>query len=593
MTTLSSIRLTSIEDAGAGGVTVYATPSLLPTTGMTAGDQAFVTSNQRLYISTGSGWYNVALINSTPTFTTSPDATYALSTDLTPTVITLLAQDSDGQIVTYSATDSGMDGIATLSQDSSVFTITPLTDSAGGDIGTFTITFQATDGIGITSALSTFSLSFGTDWTSGTITPDIVSYAIGPNNWKNAGFSPDGSRALLYQQSDFATYSGIIAVADRGDSDLDWSYTTRLYGNNNSGDVINDYTVSNVQWYVPFSNTDYTKTNLWSGDGTRVVVPNAYYYGSSGRGRITVWKDTAGTWSIEQDIEETNAWRWGSGGASIDSDGLFFTTAGMLVGTGAGNDRIRIYSRSGSTWSAYQTLNAANTYTTNTGQYWSYSQLSKNSLTLVGVYSTSQTRSPTPQISIFTRANTSSSFSHVYTFTTDSTYNGNAYNNSNTLTSKFGSGYGNALAMSGDGNTVAICEREADTPIGNRYGRLHIFRNVNGTWTRVGNLYLSSNDMAVSSASSWPISTTMSNDGNTIAAFDWLCDTNGLTNNGRTYVFTNGATDTDWNLSHTIDGPEANLTPGVNGVHWPDDELNDNFYSVGPAGKFLINFQLT
>ena len=149
--------LTSVADGS--GLVVYATPNLLPTSGLTAGDQAYVTSNSRLYISNGSGWYNVALINSTPTFTSGPDAAYALATDLTPTVITLVAQDSDGQVVTYSATDSGMDGIATLSQDSSVFTITPLTDSAGGNTGTFTITFQATDGIGIANALSTFTLS--------------------------------------------------------------------------------------------------------------------------------------------------------------------------------------------------------------------------------------------------------------------------------------------------------------------------------------------------------------------------------------------------------------------------------------------------
>ena len=155
------------------GLTVYATPDLLPTSGLTAGDQAYVTSNNRIYISNGSGWYNVALINSTPTFTSGPDAAYALATDLTPTVITLVAQDSDGQSVTYSATPSGMDGIATLSQDSSVFTVTPLHDSAGG-AGSFTITFQATDGIGIASGVSTFSLTFTPNWSSFNTTVDIT-----------------------------------------------------------------------------------------------------------------------------------------------------------------------------------------------------------------------------------------------------------------------------------------------------------------------------------------------------------------------------------------------------------------------------------
>src|SRR6056300_698789 len=158
----TNAALTSVADGT--GLVVYATPDLLPSSGLTAGDQAFVTSNNRIYISNGSGRYNVATINSTPTFSTAPQSGYSLATDLTPTIITLVAEDSDGTVITYSATDSGMDGIATLSQDSSVFTITPLHDSAGGGSGSFSITFQATDGIGIASELSTFSLFFGPNY---------------------------------------------------------------------------------------------------------------------------------------------------------------------------------------------------------------------------------------------------------------------------------------------------------------------------------------------------------------------------------------------------------------------------------------------
>jgi hypothetical protein len=354
-------------------------------------------------------------------------------------------------------------------------------------------------------------------------------------------------------------------------------------------DVINNYS-NGLQWYSPFSSTDFTQENLWSGDGTRLVVPNGYYYGSSGRGRITVWKDTAGTWSIEQDIEETNGWRWGAGGASIDSDGLFLIVGGQAEGSGVGNDRIKIYSRSGSTWSTFQTLNAANTYVTNTGQYWSQALISRDSLKLVGVYSTSQTRSPAPQLSIFTRANTASSFTNVYNFTTDSTYNDSPYNGSNLNTTKFGSGYGHSVSFSGDGNTIAVCEREADTPVGQRYGRVHIFRNVSGSWTRVANLYLSSENMAVSSPSAWPIAVTLNHNGNKVAAFDWLCDTEGFTNNGRAYIFTNGATDTDWTLTKTIEGPVNGNTIGLTGARYYN---NDDLYVAGKSNGnvFLMKFR--
>ena len=79
-----------------GGLTVYPTINDLPTTSLSSGDQAFVSSTSRMYISNGSGWYNVALINATPTLTISPSGAISLETDgSTPTIITLTGTDSD------------------------------------------------------------------------------------------------------------------------------------------------------------------------------------------------------------------------------------------------------------------------------------------------------------------------------------------------------------------------------------------------------------------------------------------------------------------------------------------------------------------
>jgi hypothetical protein len=47
--------------APAGGMSVFTNPSELPVSGNSAGDQALVTSNNRMYIFTGSGWYSVAV----------------------------------------------------------------------------------------------------------------------------------------------------------------------------------------------------------------------------------------------------------------------------------------------------------------------------------------------------------------------------------------------------------------------------------------------------------------------------------------------------------------------------------------------------
>ena len=171
MTTLSSIRRT-IDLATGVGTTTYATAAELPTSGLTAGDQAFVTSTGRLYISNSNGWYNVALINQAPYWIEQPDGSYTLSTTGASTIITILAGDSDSTAPTYTVTaDSDFNQIATISThsegaDGTRFIITPIDSENGTAIaGSGTVTFIATDGINQASVVSTFSLSFVPDWT--------------------------------------------------------------------------------------------------------------------------------------------------------------------------------------------------------------------------------------------------------------------------------------------------------------------------------------------------------------------------------------------------------------------------------------------
>src|SRR6056300_142572 len=157
-----------------GGITVYASAASLPVSGNTAGDQAFVTETGRLYIFSGVGWYNVALINNTPIIQSVLDSNsgttpFTLATDGTATTITITATDSDGETITYNATaDSDFGGLATISQASNVFTITPFSqDSATTSSGT--ITFTATDGVNVASSgIQTFTLAFAPDWTATT-----------------------------------------------------------------------------------------------------------------------------------------------------------------------------------------------------------------------------------------------------------------------------------------------------------------------------------------------------------------------------------------------------------------------------------------
>jgi len=154
---------TALEFADQSGVTVYANVDALPGSGNT-GDLAFVTATNRLYIWNGSGWYNIALINTTPSIS-GVNSSYNLAIDGTATVITITAVDAEGLPITYSIASDTSGNAATVVQgtgaNTNVFTITPSTNTANG--GTFSLTFRASDGVNIATAVSEFTLQFSVE----------------------------------------------------------------------------------------------------------------------------------------------------------------------------------------------------------------------------------------------------------------------------------------------------------------------------------------------------------------------------------------------------------------------------------------------
>ena len=160
--------------------TVYASVDNLPTSGNITGSQAFVSGTNRLYIWNGSGWYNIALINNTPTIS-GASSSYALAIDGTATTVTLTATDPEGLPITYSIASDTSGNIATVAQgtgsNTNVFTITPSTNTAHA--GTFSLTFRASDGVNLATAVSSFTLQFNVQnqrYTTALIT------SVGANN---------------------------------------------------------------------------------------------------------------------------------------------------------------------------------------------------------------------------------------------------------------------------------------------------------------------------------------------------------------------------------------------------------------------------
>jgi hypothetical protein len=260
----------SITSAGGLIATNYASVDLLPASGNTAGDFGFVTSVNRLFIWNGIGWYNIALVNTTPTFDSLPNSSYILDSNAgIATTITLNATDPEEVPITYSyvASDSASD-FATISQSDNVITVTALPkatvwanvgpgDSGGG---TFTITFKASDGINIVPAVSSFTLTINL----------ANSYSLNSDTPQSFVSSP--SMASLLDGPD---------VFD-GNIDINYDGTAIVTGTGSSNPIVGNSSYNNhgALAYIVKQSGTWVRT---------VNKQNINYRTSPGNGRIGVY----------------------------------------------------------------------------------------------------------------------------------------------------------------------------------------------------------------------------------------------------------------------------------------------------------------
>ena len=224
------LTASSSNSAISGGSTVYETIGDLPLSNLTAGDFAFVTATNRLYIWTGTGWYNIALINTNPTITSGAAASYSLNIDGTPTVITLVANDPEdvpiawSYAVTSGSLINGGGTSATVTQVGNEFTITPTTNQAY--VGYFEITFTASDGVNLATSASTFSLA----WQTSTVDYLVVAGGGGGGS-RHAG---GGGAGGLLQGTDIAVSGGIEYIITVGNGGAGGT-GAGAYGTSNPG----------------------------------------------------------------------------------------------------------------------------------------------------------------------------------------------------------------------------------------------------------------------------------------------------------------------------------------------------------------------
>ena len=237
----------ALGTGGGGTVSAYTLLDSLPVSDLSAGNQAFVSENNRLYVSNGSGWYNVSLINATPRWNVEPLGTnFNIDDSATPLSIIAKAADSDNADVNLLdqsfATDSAQ-YLVDISRDSSVFTFTPKSqDSVSANViagnlplgsdsssNDFIYTFKWSDGINFVSKAVTINYNFsppvrstvllsdwGSAWTSSggwQSTASAVTYGstLSGNTWIASSMTDTstwGARALInINFFDHTTYS--------------------------------------------------------------------------------------------------------------------------------------------------------------------------------------------------------------------------------------------------------------------------------------------------------------------------------------------------------------------------------------------------
>jgi hypothetical protein len=223
-----------------GGIetTVYSTAADLPLTGVSGGAQAYVTETNRLYLWNGSGWYNIALINTAPTITTGAAATYTLAKDGTATVITLVATDPEGVPITWShsVTTGTLGSTAVVTQSTNVFTVTP--SSTAADAGTFSLTFTASDGINVATSTSAFTLSFVVTNSQYTI---LLATAVSTSDNNNITDASSSNHTITVAGD---THAGTFSPYSPGSSSDRAEYDTATHGGSVHFDGTGDWLVA-------------------------------------------------------------------------------------------------------------------------------------------------------------------------------------------------------------------------------------------------------------------------------------------------------------------------------------------------------------
>ena len=435
---LDSSQVVSLISTNSNKVyTVANLTALGALTGMATGDQALVTSTNKLFMYNSTGWYLIATItNGAPSAISNVDSSYTLAQDGTAIVVNAVATDPEGATLTWSSSTSGLGDIATIAQgtgdSSNYFTVTPASsDSSSG--GTFTLTIAATDGVnGAVNFPASFTLSFSPTWTSHSLSQglqhsgtQVASQMFGEVISVDGNYAVITARNLLYQISS-TNVRGKAYVFFK--SSGTWSQQAEL------------------------SHTDTPSSNYGIDaaiSGNTVAVAD-----SAGNGAVRIFTRSGTTWSLQQKItgNSTTMNGFADGAMSLSGDKLAVGCYAYAT-PGANTGRIAIFNRSGSTWSFESFLDASDAAA---GDLMGYNNVAINgNYVIAGV--------PAKEAA------------YIWF------YNGSSWSQQAKITASDGSAYdyfGSKLAMDGDIAVIGAAWKTSET------GAAYVFTRSGTSWTQ-------------------------------------------------------------------------------------------------------------
>ncbi len=537
--TLDSAAVLSMKSSS--GMSVFSSLDSLPVAGLTAGQQAYITGNSKLYISNGSGWYNTAIVNATPALTLSQSGTIALASDGSTTVIRLTATDSDNDPdnLTYSI-ESGGDffKMGTIVQDSAKqFTITPRSsDSATtlGNDGSATITFKASDGVNVASVQNTFTLSFVTNWATATLTETKRRDSVTD--------LADGD-ALGYMNSDFnldGTYLAVGAPKDTGPGNEDDAGGCHVFHYN--GTAWDQGTKISVLGMDASAYGAFGSTVSLNDDGDVLALGHGLYNTQQGGFHIyTRGKDSLGAgWTRRGVFTVTGTGNYynaggGSyegflGGPKISGNGLYVIISRRVESTSYGESYIFVKGAEWYTWTQQAVLRRTGRAA---GDYFGQSA----DINKTGEYSivgADQAGAP---------SNAGVAIIHLRT--------GTSWAQQAELTPSDGAGgdrFGADVAISGDGLYAAVTAYEDDESY-NGSGSVYIFVRSGTSWSQQAKLHLGA---AGAAGAHFGQSIDMNDDGDLLTVTDGGNNTNTV---GTLYIYKRDGT--SWSKVKELQASDA------------------------------------